>query len=316
MKLSNCIFILGILIGISLLSCSDRPSNVLKEDKMVDLLVDMELAEAYVNTQAFSSQDKEGIGKQVLEAHGVSEETLDTTLAWYGRNMDEYTELFTKVDAEIEKRKEKYVDHMEVNKESDNLWPYSSHMLISPLSGYEAFVFSLTNPDIEKGEKIKLSFSLPNPTGMKGTLGVEYTDGYGESVVTSFTNKRKVEIELQTDSSKQISRLFGVMNLKDKNAVPLYIDSISINKESLDSLTYRSKKRTQKSFGILRQQKEPEKTVNQDTLEDKEFPSHRSLNYFQANPPTGFQEDSPDKNLVEPKDTKSKRKFEKLEKNS
>ena len=69
-------------------SCS-RPSNVLSEKKMVDLLVDMELSEAYVNTQGgiSTSEDRVNMGKRVLEIHKVSEETLDTTLAWYGRNL-------------------------------------------------------------------------------------------------------------------------------------------------------------------------------------------------------------------------------------
>lgn len=247
-------------------SCSDRPSGVLDEKKMVSLLVDMEIAEAYSNNEATSSHKKLEIGQQVLESHGVSEESLDTTLAWYGRNMDEYTALFDKVDEEILRRKKKYdLEPIEGLKVSDNLWPYSSHLVISPLSEYDALIFSIPQPEIEKGDIIKLSFSLPNPNGVKGTFGVEYSEGDGESIQTNVSNRRKIEVELQTDTSKSVARLFGFMTLKDVKNQPVYIDSISIITESLDSLNYRSKKRSQKHFGVMLPQKTPEK-VEADTV--------------------------------------------------
>lgn len=260
-------FIFTTIAGTFFCACSDRPSGVLKEDKMVKLLADMQLAEAYENNNPSPSQEKLELGQQILEYNGISAEELDTTLAWYGRNIDEYSELFDKVDKEILKRKKKYtINPSSELKVSDNLWPYSTHLQISPLSGYESFMFSLPDPDIEKGEVVKLSFSLPNPANLKGTFGVEYSDGYGESSVSTFTNKRSVEIELQTDSSKKVSRLFGFMTLKDVNSLPLYIDSISIKTEELDTLSYRSKRRQQKEFGALRPRKEPDKPIENDSV--------------------------------------------------
>lgn len=234
-------------------SCSDRPSNVLSEDKMVKLMVDMELTEAYVNTNVgSSSKDRIDLGERVLKAHGVTEETLDTTLAWYGRNMDEYSQLFEKVDKEIEKRRKKYTEIPgEKQKEPDNLWPFGQHVIISPLSGSNSLTFNVRQPEIEKGDIIEFSSYLPNPTGIKGTFGVEYTDGHGEVMISSFPSKNKIQISLQTDSSRVVSRIFGVMSVKEISSLPLYLDSISLKAEPLDTLNYRSKRRSQKSFGPL-----------------------------------------------------------------
>lgn len=243
-------FLFPLFITIFIFCSCDRPSNVLNEKEMVNLMVDMELAEGYINTQNnLTSHDREDIGKRVLESHGVSEETLDTTLAWYGRNMDSYSELFEKVDKEIEKRRKKYIeiDRVEV-RETGNLWPYGDHMVLSPLSGRDALTFSILYPEIEKGEVLNFSLFLPNSSSVKTTLGVEYTSGGGEAIVTN-SSRNKIEVELQTDSSRMVSRIFGTMHLKDTKSLPLYIDSISIKGTPIDTLNYRNKRRSQKSFG-------------------------------------------------------------------
>lgn len=245
--------LLSLFISASILvSCGGKPADVISEDKMVDLLVDMQLTEAYVNTQS-SSSNKERVeyGRRVLEAHGVTEEQLDTTLAWYGRNMDDYTQLFDKVDKEILKRKKKYTEVAGAIEESDNLWPFSPHILISELSGNHDFTFSLQNPAIEKGKIVELSFYLPNVRGLRGTLGVEYTDGYGEAAINNFSSKNSVKIALQTDTAKEVARLYGVLNFKDNPVFPILIDSLIIRTEPLDTLSYRSKKRNQKNYGVM-----------------------------------------------------------------
>lgn len=231
-------------------SCSDRPSNVLKEKDMINLMVDMELTEAYINSQpSMTPKVKEEMGQRVLVLHGVSSETLDTTLAWYGRNMDEYSQLFEKIDKEIIKRRKKYTElEGEKLKVADDLWIFGDHFTISPLSGHDAFTFSIPYPEIEKGDVIKFSLFLPNSTNLKNTLGVEYNDGFGEAMVYN-SSKNKVEMELHTDSSKLVSRIFGSIHVKDTKVLPLYLDSITMKGEPIDTLNYRSKRRSQKTFG-------------------------------------------------------------------
>lgn len=248
-------FAIGILFLLG--ACGGRPSNVLSESKMVSLMADMEIAEAYANTQTgVSANEKLEYGKRILEAHGVSQETLDTTLAWYGRNMDDYAKLFEKVDKEIIKKQKRFSETPEVKiKEADNLWPYSTHLIMSPLSESDVLTFSLPKPSVKKGDVLEFSFYLPNPASFKGTFGVEYTDGYGEASISNFSSGRKMIMSLQTDTAREISRIYGFMQLKDSKMLPLFIDSIFIKTQPLDTLNYRSNKRTQKHFGALKFQK-------------------------------------------------------------
>lgn len=248
------IFLLMIMAWLSLaVSCGNRGPKVIPENKMVDLLVDMELTEAYVNSQMTASGEQRLLmGRRVLQKHGVTEEELDTTLAWYGRNMDDYSKLYEKVDKELERRRIKYTEVPGGElKEPDNLWPYGTHLILSPLSGDKVFTFSIQNPDIEKGQLLDFTFYLPNPASFKGTLGVEYTDGLGEAMATNFAAKRNAKLLLQTDTAKTVARLFGIMDWKEVKDLPLYLDSISLKAEPLDTTSYKSKKRSQKTFGLM-----------------------------------------------------------------
>lgn len=248
-----------------LYSCNDRPSVVLDEDKMVQLMADMEIAEAYTTQQSsLTSEKRIELGRQILELHGVSEETLDTTLAWYGRNIDDYSKLFEKVDKEINSRKEKYVEKpVEALTDLANLWPYSSHLEISPLSGSESLVFSFSDPEINKGEIVNLNFAMSRLVSGKGILGVEYSDGSGESTISNFNNKKSFKIDMQSDTAKSISRLYGIMMFKELEKNSLYLDSINISLLPVDTVNYKQKRRSQKSYGIMR---EREKPVVKDTL--------------------------------------------------
>lgn len=258
-----CIFALMLLAA----SCSKRPGNIIGEDKMVKLMVDMEIAEAYASQNSLSSEDRLKLGQRVMATHGVSKEQLDSTLAWYGKNLDNYTALFEKVDKEINRRRIKYSDNPnEANITLANLWPYSPHLVVSPLSGSDAMVFSLHNPKIEKGEIVNFSFVAANRTSGKGVIGVEYADGSGETVVDNFSSKSKVEISLQSDTAKTISRLYGYTLFKDLRSKPLFIDSITITLQPIDSTDYNQKKRNQRSFGAFYRRKPPVKEEKRDSV--------------------------------------------------
>lgn len=232
-----------------IISCSDRPKEVLSEKKMVDLMIDMELTEAYTQQISTTNENRKKLGERVLASHGVSRETLDTTLAWYGRNLDEYAALFEKVDKGINKRKEKLIEIREENPtEYLNVWPYSSHIVLSDQSSNDALIFSLTNPGINRGEKVAFSFHLPNLNSGKGLLGVDYSDGTGEVMSTNFSSKPHVEFDFQSDSARIVERVYGTVLFKEREKYPVYLDSIKMSILPIDTLSYRQKRRSQKTF--------------------------------------------------------------------
>lgn len=271
------LFAFGILIG-----CSKRPKGVLSEDEMVDVMVDMQIADAYYEMTSHGNssygQGKIEMGKAVLAKHGVTREELDSTLKWYGRNIDEYTSLFEKIDKELARQKkisEKENELADFTIDLNELWPYSQNGVISPNSYSNGWVFDLIAPEIEKGERVSFSMHFPLPNSFRSVIGVEYSDGSGESIMNTSTNKSKAEVVLQTDTGKKVERLYGSLILSGNLKNAIYADSISLQKLPMDSTEYR-KIRSQKKYGaprsIVKEKADSIKTEKDSINIDKELP--------------------------------------------
>lgn len=253
--ITKCLLMPLLFLAIILSGCNDRPKEVLSEKKMVRLMADMELAEAYSNMSSQGHQDHDyryELGRSVLATHGVTQEQLDTTLAWYGRNLDDYSELFEKVDKEILKRKKKLMnlsdEEMEMA-ESDILWKFGKNGLLSSLGNTDSWIFSADEPELQKGDRLQWSMHIDEPVQINGVLGVEYEDGSSEASSNVFIGRNRLELSLQTDTGKVVRRVYGTIRLKDDTHKPLFADSISVVRLPYDSMEYRMS-RNVKHYGI------------------------------------------------------------------
>lgn len=249
---------LSLIVPVGLIlsmGCTRRPAKVLDEQEMVELLADMQLAEAYYHLSGHTpgvSNPSEEIGQQVLAMHNVTQEELDSTLSYYGRNLDDYSLLYEKVDAEINRRRKRLDKIMpDVTKiDGSELWNRGQFGYVSPLGTTDGWIFSVTDPSVDKGEKITWSLHLTDPVPMKGILGVEYEEGNSEIVSLNFTGKKKIEFVLQTDTAGKVRRLFGNLAAESKNNLPLYADSIRLYTSPFDSIEFENR-RNKRKYGSL-----------------------------------------------------------------
>ncbi|MDE5874435.1 MAG: DUF4296 domain-containing protein [Muribaculaceae bacterium] len=218
----------------------------MSEKKMVSLMADLQLADAYSGMHYYGSDGEEqrlALARSVLSSHGVTQEQLDTTLAWYGRNMDDYSELFAKVDRELLIRKKRMMkeDASSANiMDGDNLWPYGKNGVISSLGLSNGWTISLPAPEMEKGERLRWAFHLAEYADYSAALGVEYTDGSGETTTLNRSGNVSFEMTLQTDTAKNVERIYGSFRLKNRNSLPLFADSIRLERLPFDSLEYKN----------------------------------------------------------------------------
>lgn len=224
-----------LVIGVFLIAgCSRRPQDILDEDRMVAIMADIQIAEAYERSgesQDFlNGKDREMLGRGILKHHGVTVEEMDSTLAWYGRNMDEYSKLYKKVDAVLAKRQAFYARAAgeSENDESSDLWPYVRHIVVDDKSLSDGFSVDIPVSEVSPGDKIYWKMATRGATGRTLSLGVEYEDGFSE--MTKITNRgfdKRVEAMLQTDSSRNVTRIFATAGF-EHSAPRVFIDSIQL----------------------------------------------------------------------------------------
>lgn len=259
-----------------LAGCSDKPKEAISERKMVKLMADMQLAEAYANTVGMShysqGNERSTVGKGILAAHGVTQEELDSTLAWYGRNIDDYTNLYEKVDKEINSRRKKIMKQSgseELVNSADILWPYPSHGVLSGLGNTDAWILSLESPNLKKGDMLEWSLRLSENSQLNGVLGVEYEDGTSDASAQLLSGTRKkYELRLQTDTGKVVRRIYGTLRLRDNDQKPIYADSMMLRKMPFDSIEYM-RHRSLRHYGAparIKPKVEKKDTVANDTL--------------------------------------------------
>ena len=230
------------LVGATLLGCSDRPKDVLSEKDMASLMADMELADAYIMGRREFSEDsmRRLLHESVLERHGVTNAQMDSSMKWYGENLDIYVEVQEKV---IDKLRHSSAKLMPLTGGADaGLWTYPRMMRVSPLSPDDGIVFSLSPSGLKPGEVLELSGRIIEPSaGIKSLIGVEYNDGTAGYVTRDFSSlgERRFTTELQTDSSKSVNRIFGTIRSSDSNSRQLIIDSLAMQHRPFDASLYQ-----------------------------------------------------------------------------
>jgi len=110
-------------------ACSNRPSYVLSENKMENVLYDIHLAEAEINnslnTLPADSARRQELLNSVLKKHKITEAVLDTSLVWYSGHLDKYYKINNKLinryteAAKILKHQEELATKKSVIAESD-----------------------------------------------------------------------------------------------------------------------------------------------------------------------------------------------------
>lgn len=274
-----------IMIAVLLTGCSDRPKDIIPEEKMVKIMADLQIAEAYERNgytdEDFHGERKELLGRGVLRHYGVTVEEMDSTLAWYGRNMDEYSKLYKKVDDRLAKIQLKYA---RAAGESDNsgpstdIWPYGRHFVIDSHQLTDGLVVNIPANELAVGDKLTWKMRTLGTAFRRITLGVDYENGRLE--ITSSSNNGTepwIETSLQTDSTLNVSRIFAILDVERKSA-RAFVDSVQLlhypfNPEEYHKSGYQRKIGTPARF---------QKELPQDTTE-VEQPD--SIKPDAANPP-------------------------------
>ncbi len=253
---SSCLLI---IVFIFTISCSDRPDEVASDSKMVKIMADMEMAQAYIQQKGYrdnSAENRERILNYVLEKNGMTRAEFDSTLSWYGRHIDKYDDLYAKVDKELARREAK-ISGNNAEMLSNDLWPYSRHLIISSKSSADNLSFSIPGAELEKGDRLSWKFRLNTPSDGTAVLGVKYADG-SASYITQTLNGENIEIALQTDTARTVRDIFGNLRVNMSRTF-VGLDSLTLTSAPFDSTVYYRISSSKRFSGPIRKIIKPEK---------------------------------------------------------
>lgn len=229
-----------LLIAVTLAAgCERRPKGVLSEGKMVDLLADMAIAQAYEESgasRALPDSVRRKLSESVLMEHGVDQATLDSTYAWYGKNVDKYYNLYDKVTAQLDKKRKKVGGNISTGVEND-VWMLPKHILFSPLGNSDLLVFEFPGEAMQKGESLEWRMRLSSDADAEVILGVDYEDGSTSLSSRKFRSERRILHSLVSDTGKNVKRIYGSVKIP-ASALPVWLDSITMGRLPYDSLRY------------------------------------------------------------------------------
>ncbi len=241
MRINRSAIIL-MIAGIAVTGCVRRPKGVLSDDEMASLVADMELAEGYIQTQHMEGDHREMNSRiifGILDEHGVTQAEFDSTMAWYGRNVDDYYKLDGKVRRKLEARRRELEGKGDIaDIPVSDIWPYGRMVTLSEKSGSMVLPFSISAPDMIPGSSVTWRMRIRNGADASLMLGVEYENGVVSYLTRPSSGQQKIEMMLVTDTAKKIRRVFGNLLLRRETDLPLWLDSISLESLPFDSTQY------------------------------------------------------------------------------
>ncbi len=232
--------LLLLLTSLLMVACTSRPNGVLSKKEMINLLVEIHKSEAYVqvhNGQFHNDSLKRVMEQSIYERYGVTKEEVDSSLSWYVHHADEYVKIYDGVIAELSdqsvnlhSKNVKENDALMENGDSVNIWESAPVRLLSQKLGLKYVAFDVTSdPTFKRGDLFRLNFHIAGYRDANVMIGVDYVDGSYGYMNRSTHEDGRHSIDFQTDSTKNIKRIYGMMTLTSLNYNEfVYVDSISL----------------------------------------------------------------------------------------
>lgn len=234
-----------------MLSCDRTPDHVINKKEMASLLVDIHKAEGVVDLQGSryrTDSAKKVLRQSVYADHGVTKEQFDTSLVWYGHNMEVYKEVYEQVIKQLEEElsmadiaSEGVTVQVAVAGDSVDVWPDQVFRRFASTSPSDIMRFKLTaDENWEKGDTYSWRFfanSHANP--MQWTICADYNDGTVDYTSGRIHGGGWQELTLPTDTARTLRYVYGMLLYPPAHGEVTYADSISLTRTRFNPDEYK-----------------------------------------------------------------------------
>ena len=263
-----------LLLALSLISCDKTPHGVISINHMADLIADLQIAEAYMEhhpTEFADDSSKLVMKQSVFKKHGITIQEYDSSLVWYAHNMEDYVKAHDKALNKIQARYDKLVKNGDKNLPDKNeitvnnphkgpvwgskypqlakvgakgdtadLWQGNRSYMFTQGARRGFIPFDIV-PDAEKrpGDRYQLVYKLARGGNeLKASLNVDYTDGATAQVIRTTSSDGWVTIDVQSDSARQVRRVYGYLSYNIGRGSVAYVDSLMLVRTHLSKSNY------------------------------------------------------------------------------
>lgn len=266
-----------LITALTFLSCGRTPRGVMGTDDMAEVIADLKLADAYIDSHPaeFESDSSKQVLKQsIFKKHGIDQSDYDSSLVWYVHNMEDYTRAYDKAVGILKKRYDKLdkkgqdkdnalereigePTHLPVpqavtearhrrmqgdDTEADtiDMWQGArSYLLTQGLRrGFITFDLSPEN-SWQAGDRYQLIYKLlRGGNDFKACLNVDYTDGATSQINRSTNSDGWIIIDVQSDSTRKVSRVYGYVSYDIKHGHVASVDSLMLMRTRLSKSNY------------------------------------------------------------------------------
>lgn len=234
-----------VLLAALAVSCSKTPDGVLSEKKMKDVMVDMQIAEAMINadTQTYGSDaEKDALYQSVFRKHKIRQADYDSSLVWYGHNLEVYMQVYDLVLAELNDRQKALGDVQATaapvsKRDSVDIWPRLTYLSFSPKAVFNGVTVDI-KPDknYPSGSTFVLGLRVWGlNAAMKGRPTIRLSANQGDTTIV--VNEKIMhdgyhETVLRTVPTKQVRSVFGSIRMENKGDsaayFKIYVDSLNL----------------------------------------------------------------------------------------
>lgn len=255
----------GILTATMLLAaCSHVPRHVIQPEAMSQLMADVHTAEAVIDMhRGYYARDsvKQALKQSVYARHNVSAEQVDSSLAWYGRNITRYMDVY---DRTIEILEQRLIESgnrvaaeaaLSIAGDSVDVWPYARFLAINDRVPTHTVTFAYgRDENWERGDmyvwRAKF-FNGGSDNASRWTIAAEYADGTVEYITQAVGGDGWRELAFYTDSLRDATHLYGLLEAANRPGTTLALDSIEMVRKRVDRENYSRRYSIRKLHGAL-----------------------------------------------------------------
>jgi len=229
-------FGLGIsfILFLLMVACSRAPRGIITEKKMQQLLTDMHLADAMISSDPMTFQndeDKKALYQCVFEKHRVTQAIYDSSLVWYGKNLDVYMQVYNMALIDVKKKIEKIkpIEPDKVlmpNADMVDIWSISKYHEFSPSSLSNSLIFNfIPEEEYSSGSIFVLGLQVMGlVSGIQSPVDVHLC---AEQIDTTIFVNNKImndgfyEMIIRTNPIRKVKRVYGYIRFNE-SSVPYH----------------------------------------------------------------------------------------------